>query len=136
MYCFCGEKASSECANCRHTKYCTVKCQKSDWNEHKKICKLFSNNNYNSEDEILFEFQKYIGTFEPLDSFSEKLNMERKIELFTSALKYWNIKSSLKDINHEMLQVFNCGKDETLLMIQKQFTDFIGLAIIENASKF
>jgi hypothetical protein len=26
------------CARCRHTRYCTVECQKADWTRHKAVC--------------------------------------------------------------------------------------------------
>jgi len=136
MSCVCGEKGISMCGGCKNKKYCCINCQKNDWNNHKKICKLFTTANYNNEDEILFEYQMYIGTFEPLDHFAKKLNMKQQIDLFTSALRYWNIKSSIKNIDYQILQIINCGKDETLLMIHKQFSELIAITIIETASKF
>ncbi|CAF1186512.1 unnamed protein product [Adineta steineri] len=34
----CGKPATSRCAKCHTTSYCSVKCQKKDWGKHKIIC--------------------------------------------------------------------------------------------------
>jgi len=48
MSCICGVESKFICGNCKVKKYCSVNCQKEDWKEHKKICKLLSTNS-NSE---------------------------------------------------------------------------------------
>lgn len=36
--CHCGEIAKFWCSKCRIQKYCSVKCQKKDWKNHKELC--------------------------------------------------------------------------------------------------
>ena len=39
---FCGksdERVVSKCARCKKVTYCSVECQRSDWNIHKRVCK-------------------------------------------------------------------------------------------------
>jgi len=38
MSCVCGKKADNLCSRCKIKKYCSVDCQRSDWNDHKKSC--------------------------------------------------------------------------------------------------
>jgi hypothetical protein len=35
---YCCNVAKSKCSKCHTMKYCSSKCQTSDWNEHKKLC--------------------------------------------------------------------------------------------------
>ncbi|KAH9932707.1 uncharacterized protein BXZ73DRAFT_89879 [Epithele typhae] len=37
---FCGENATLKCSACKHTRYCSEECQKLDWKQHKKGCKM------------------------------------------------------------------------------------------------
>lgn len=37
----CGKIGTKHCAECKVTRYCSVKCQREDWVKHKKDCALF-----------------------------------------------------------------------------------------------
>ena len=37
---YCRKKCTSKCGRCFITKYCNKKCQKNDWNEHQKECRI------------------------------------------------------------------------------------------------
>ena len=39
----CYEPATSKCAKCCYTRYCSSGCQKSDWRHHKKVCDRINN---------------------------------------------------------------------------------------------
>ncbi|KAF8576570.1 hypothetical protein K439DRAFT_1538752 [Ramaria rubella] len=41
MFCqVCSSDASQVCSKCKHTHYCSAKCQKADWKIHKKGCEM------------------------------------------------------------------------------------------------
>jgi hypothetical protein len=35
----CSKKTTNKCSRCKRTYYCSQKCQRDDWKEHKKTCK-------------------------------------------------------------------------------------------------
>ena len=50
----CGSEGAKRCGKCRSVCYCSVECQKKDWKDHKKACKVKQNSiaapNSDSED--------------------------------------------------------------------------------------
>lgn len=46
----CGKSSSNlkKCGACNQTWYCSEDCQRKDWNEHKKVCKMLSTSNQDS----------------------------------------------------------------------------------------
>lgn len=130
MSCVCGVQGKFICGNCKINKYCSVNCQKADWKEHKKVCKTASQ----TEDEILWEFQNFMGSAEPLDCLTKNLSMDQKVHQYSKALAYWNMKCNIKNCPHEMSEIFQSAKDETLIMIQKNFPDFVQRTIIDKAA--
>ena len=47
--CICGQHGSYRCSQCKIKYYCSVTCQKEDWNLHKKEC-MISKNDINKVD--------------------------------------------------------------------------------------
>jgi len=66
-----------------------------------------------------------MGTAEPLDCFTKNLSMDQKVSQYVKALAYWKLKCNIKDVSPEMTEIFQCAKDETLIMIQQNFPDFV-----------
>nr|XP_056705924.1 tudor domain-containing protein 1 [Euleptes europaea] len=58
---FCGLSGSLRCTQCKHVYYCSVDCQRKDWQEHSVGCKPFNRNtdiaedNEKSSDEIMIK---------------------------------------------------------------------------------
>lgn len=36
----CGKEGNKRCSKCKKVFYCSIKCQKDDWKDHKVICKM------------------------------------------------------------------------------------------------
>ena len=39
--CICGKRAPHKCSGCEAARYCSLKCQHEDWEEHKPFCRYF-----------------------------------------------------------------------------------------------
>ena len=77
-----------KCKDCKRTHYCTVECQRKDWEEHQKVCEKLTY--HDCRDEIEKFLENSIGK-KPISYkiFSKTLN-QRLFEFFYGALQSKN----------------------------------------------
>ena len=81
----CGGFSLLKCKDCKRTHYCTVECQRKDWEEHQKVCEKLTYHDCRDEIEKYLEIS--IGK-KPISFkiFSKTLN-QRLFEFFYGALQ-------------------------------------------------
>jgi len=99
-----------KCASCKCVYYCSKKCQKQDWKEHKEHCKTFNERTECKKSKKAYMFLK--------NSFKISSNVIRK-NFNVKKIKYWEF---IMEDDHIRVEKMNF---ENMEIIKKQYEGLI-----------
>ncbi|GES83754.1 tudor domain-containing protein 1 [Rhizophagus clarus] len=96
----CKKFSKTRCANCHTTYYCSKECQRKDWKEHKKSCKILPVN------EILDKTDDYEEIFNETDDDDDETDDEELSDLLSNIMLLQSLKNASNSIEDLLLLRF------------------------------
>lgn len=111
------DKKLSHCSKCKSIFYCSRDCQKTDWADHKKQCRLISSSLLDPSNNAL---DQNVEIYEHQNARKEKRDRQERLRLGTSAYDPTRQDPAANELNRQGLAAKRAGRIEEAIQLYSQ----------------